>query len=217
LISPRWLGLLALFVTAFGWGLGWLAMKLVLQTWTPLFSRGLAGVVSAALIAVVARGRGESLAVRPRAAPQLALAAFTNVFAWMGFSALCLRWLRVGEGVLLVFTMPMWATLFAWLLLGTRPTSRGFAALAHKVHRSVGQKIATGKWGAKTASNGSSWRYFSCGAACGQLPPVRPEANLSRYRPFARARQVWRKAIFDVYLPNPNYHWQAAFAASSVI
>jgi drug/metabolite transporter (DMT)-like permease len=130
LISQRSIGVLALFVTALGWGLGWLAMKLVLQTWTPLFSRGLAGVVAAALLAVVARGRGESLAVRPRAVPQLALAAFTNVFAWMGFSALCLRWLRVGEGVLLVFTMPIWATLFAWLLLGTRPTSRGFAALA---------------------------------------------------------------------------------------
>jgi drug/metabolite transporter (DMT)-like permease len=48
----------------------------------------------------------------------------------MGFSALCLKWLNVGEGVLLVFTMPIWATLFAWPIPGTRPTSRGFAALA---------------------------------------------------------------------------------------
>ena len=37
--------------------------------------------------------------------------------------------LNVGEGVLLVFTMPIWATLFAWPFLGTRPTTRGVAAL----------------------------------------------------------------------------------------
>ena len=65
MISPRSLGVLALLVTALGWGLGWLAMKVVLQAWTPLFSRGLAGVVAAALLVVVARGRGESLAVPP--------------------------------------------------------------------------------------------------------------------------------------------------------
>jgi drug/metabolite transporter (DMT)-like permease len=129
-MSSRALGVLALLVTALGWGLGWLAMKLVLHSWTPLFARGLAGLVAAALLAAVARRRGERLAVAPRALGRLALAAFTNVFAWMGFSALCLRWLNVGEGVLLVFTMPIWTTLFAWMRLGTRPTSRGFAALA---------------------------------------------------------------------------------------
>ena len=48
----------------------------------------------------------------------------------MGFSALCLKWLNVGEGALLVFTMPIWATLFAWPILRSRPTPRGFVALA---------------------------------------------------------------------------------------
>jgi drug/metabolite transporter (DMT)-like permease len=129
-LSPRSLGVLALLVTAIGWGLGWLAMKVVLQVWTPLFSRGLAGVIAAVLLAVIAHQRGQRLSVPRQAISRLALAAFTNVFAWMGFSALCLKWLNVGEGVLLVFTMPIWATLFAWPLLGTRPTSRGFAALA---------------------------------------------------------------------------------------
>lgn len=49
--STRSLGVLALLVTALGWGLGWLAMKVVLQTWTPLFARGLAGVIAAVLLA----------------------------------------------------------------------------------------------------------------------------------------------------------------------
>ena len=50
------------------------------------------------------------------AIPRLVFAAFTNVFAWMGFSSLSIRWMSVPEGILLVFTMPIWATLFAWPL-----------------------------------------------------------------------------------------------------
>jgi drug/metabolite transporter (DMT)-like permease len=104
-------------------------MKIVLRTWPPLFARGLAGLVAAALLAGFALYRRERLTIPRRAIPGLSFAAFTNVFAWMGFSALCLKWLPVGEGVLLVFTMPIWATLFALFLRGTRPTWRGFAAL----------------------------------------------------------------------------------------
>ena len=89
--STRSLGVLALLVTALGWGVGWLAVKVVLQTWTPPFARGLAGVVTAILLAAIACCRGEGLTVPRPAVPRLALAAFTNVFAWMGFSALCLR------------------------------------------------------------------------------------------------------------------------------
>ena len=40
-----------------------------------------------------------------------------------------MRWVSVGEGALLVYTMPLWATLFAWLVLGTRATRSGFVSL----------------------------------------------------------------------------------------
>lgn len=129
MISPRSAGALALLVTVLGWGFGWVALKIVLQTWTPLFARGVAGVTAATLLAAVAYYRAENLSVPRQAVPWLALAAFTNVFAWMGFSALCLKWLSVGEGALLVYTMPIWATLFVWMFLGRHPTWRGFASL----------------------------------------------------------------------------------------
>jgi drug/metabolite transporter (DMT)-like permease len=105
-------------------------MKIMLQVWPPLFSRGVAGVVASAMLGVVAYRRQERLTIPRRAVPRVALAAFTNVFAWMGFSAICLRWLSVGEGALLVFTMPIWATLLSWPVLGARPTPRSLAALA---------------------------------------------------------------------------------------
>jgi len=127
--ATRWAGLLCLAATAVGWGLNWPAMKLLLQEWPPLSARGAAGVVAAAILAGVALGRGESLGVPRGAWPRLLLAAFTNVFAWMGCSTVAMTWVSVSEGALLVYTMPLWATVLAWPLLGTRPSSRGFVAL----------------------------------------------------------------------------------------
>ncbi len=127
--NHRAIGVFYLVVTATGWALGWPAMKFLIREWPPLFARGLSCLAAAALLAMVARHMGESLAVPKHAVPRLIFASFTNVFAWMGFSTLTLKWLTVGEAVLLVFTMPIWATLLAWPLLGTRPSTRGVGAL----------------------------------------------------------------------------------------
>ncbi|MGU3494120.1 DMT family transporter [Xanthobacteraceae bacterium A53D] len=127
--SQRSIGVLALLATSLGWGLGWISTKVLLESWPPLFARGTAGLLAAALLVLVAVMRRERLAVPAGAWPRIGFSAFTNVFAWMGFSALCLNWLNVGQGTLLVFTMPVWTTLLAWPVLGMRPTLRGFAAL----------------------------------------------------------------------------------------
>jgi drug/metabolite transporter (DMT)-like permease len=126
----KWIGFLCLGITALGWGLNWPGVKILLREWPPLFSRGLAGVAAALILAAVAAGRGEQLKVPREAIPRLLFAAFTNVFAWMGFTNIAMKWISVSEGALLVYTMPIWATLFAWPLLGTRPTLRDVAALA---------------------------------------------------------------------------------------
>ncbi|HWL82053.1 MAG TPA: DMT family transporter [Roseomonas sp.] len=125
----RMVGIACLLATACGWALNWVALKFLLQVWPPLFARGLAGVVAAVGLALVTVLMKQSLRVPREAVPRLLGAAFTNVFAWMGFSSLCMKWVSVGEGALLVYTMPIWATIFAWPVLGTRPTGRGVVAL----------------------------------------------------------------------------------------
>src|SRR5215204_5959550 len=126
----RRIGLLCLAITAVGWGLNWPVIKLILREWPPLFARGTAGLVAALGLAAVALMRSERITLPSHTLGRLSLAAALNVFAWMGFSTIALVWLSVTEGTLLVYTMPIWATLLAWPLRGTRPTLRGIAALA---------------------------------------------------------------------------------------
>jgi drug/metabolite transporter (DMT)-like permease len=129
-LRSRSIGLLCLVVTSVGWGMNWPAMKFLLREWPPLSARGAAGMTAALVIALAAIMRRESLAVPRRLVGRLVAGAFFNVFAWMGFSTLAMRWLSAGQGALLVYTMPIWATLLAWPLLGKRPTGRGVAGLA---------------------------------------------------------------------------------------
>ena len=116
-------------LTVVGWGLNWPLMKIVLREWPPLFARGSAGLVAALLMGLIAYLVGEQVRVAPRHMPSLALSAFTNVFAWMGLGTMAMVWLTVSEGALLVYTMPIWTTLFAWPMLGTRPTGSSVIAL----------------------------------------------------------------------------------------
>ncbi len=127
--SQRAIGVVCLVATSVGWGVNWPVMKTLLQDWPPLLARGSAGVAAAIGIGALAVARGESLAVPAAVVPRLLGAAFVNVFAWMGFSTLSLLWLPAGEAALLVYTMPIWAVLFAWPLLGARPDAGGVAAL----------------------------------------------------------------------------------------
>jgi drug/metabolite transporter (DMT)-like permease len=126
----RWTGFLFLAVTSIGWAVNWAAIKILLREWPPLFSRGVSGVAAAVLLAGAATAFSESLKIPKRWIMPLLFAAFTNVFAWMGFSTMAMKYLAVSEGTLLVYTMPIWAMLFAWPILRKRPSLRDIAALS---------------------------------------------------------------------------------------
>jgi drug/metabolite transporter (DMT)-like permease/ubiquinone/menaquinone biosynthesis C-methylase UbiE len=125
----RRIGLLCLLVTAVGWGLNWPVMKFLLEEWPPLSARGFAGMTAAFGLGLLAALRGERLAVPAGARARLLAAAALNVTAWMGLATLSLLWLGAGQGALLTYTMPIWATLLAWPILGQRPTAVRVLAL----------------------------------------------------------------------------------------
>lgn len=126
-MPDRLKGFIYLLVTATGWALNWPAMKVLLREWPPLFSRGVAGIAAAVLLGLIAKLAGENPRVPAALVPRLVLASAINVFAWMGFSTLSMKWLSVGEGALLVYTMPIWAMLLAWPIAKRKPSIAGFA------------------------------------------------------------------------------------------
>ena len=119
-ITPA--GLMFLAITSVGWGFNWPVTKYLIGELAPLTLRGLSGVVGALLLACLAMLRGQSLYVPRKMWGRLVLAAFLNVTGWMVLMGLALLWLPASETALIAYTMPVWASLFAWPVLGERPT-----------------------------------------------------------------------------------------------
>jgi drug/metabolite transporter (DMT)-like permease len=119
-ITPA--GLMFLAITSIGWGFNWPVTKFLIGELPPLTLRGLSGVVGALLLAVLAVARGQSLYVPRKMWGRLVLAAVLNVSGWMVLMGLALLWLPASEAALIAYTMPVWASLIAWPVLGERPT-----------------------------------------------------------------------------------------------
>jgi drug/metabolite transporter (DMT)-like permease len=119
-IAPA--GLMFLAITSVGWGFNWPITKYLLSELPPLTLRGTTGVIGACLLAALALARGQSLRVPVRMLPRLMLAALLNVTGWMVLMGLALLWLPASEAALIAYTMPVWASMLAWPVLGERPT-----------------------------------------------------------------------------------------------
>ncbi|MDF0581053.1 DMT family transporter [Bradyrhizobium yuanmingense] len=119
-IAPA--GLMFLAITSIGWGFNWPVTKFLLAELPPLTLRGVTGVLGALLLALLAVIRRQSLHVEGVIWPRLLTAAALNVTGWMVLMGLALLWLPASEAALIAYTMPVWASIIAWPVLGERPT-----------------------------------------------------------------------------------------------
>jgi drug/metabolite transporter (DMT)-like permease len=110
-----------LAITSIVWGFNWPINKFLLSEVPPLTLRGGTGVVGACLLVLFAILRGQSLRVPRGLWPRLVLAAALNVGCWMALMGLALLWLPASEAALIAYTMPVWASILAWPILGERP------------------------------------------------------------------------------------------------
>ncbi|MGB8609639.1 DMT family transporter [Bradyrhizobium sp.] len=127
-ITPA--GLMFLAITSVGWGFNWPVTKYLLSELPPLSLRGTTGVIGAGLLALLAILSGQSLRVPREWWPRLAIAAFFNVTCWMVLMGLALLWLPASEAALIAYTMPIWASMMAWPVLGERPNLLRVISLA---------------------------------------------------------------------------------------
>ena len=110
--------------------MAWPAMKIVLNEMTPWAFRTATLPLAGMLLLGLARLSGLPLLVPRKQWWDLLVVALINIGGWQIFSALGLDNLSSGRAVLVAYTMPIWASLSAALLLGETLTGRLILALA---------------------------------------------------------------------------------------
>jgi drug/metabolite transporter (DMT)-like permease len=133
-VSPRFLGsraegLCLVLFTACSWGASWPQTKFLLGELPPFTMRALCGGCGCVFAFAVAAARREDL--RPPRAQwgRLFLFAMLNYGAYIVFSTEAQVYLPSSEAIVLTYTLPIWASLLAWPLLGERPSWRQYVAL----------------------------------------------------------------------------------------
>ncbi len=118
-----------MLLTACSWGLTWPQAKFLLTELPPFSMRSVCTVGGALFAFAVAALRGEKL--RPPRAQWgwLTLFAMLNFGAFTVFTTLALVWLNASEAVIITYTLPIWAGVLAWPMLGERPTIRRVVAM----------------------------------------------------------------------------------------
>jgi drug/metabolite transporter (DMT)-like permease len=118
-----------LLFTAISWGLNWPLVKFLLTQMPPFTMRAIAGALGASATFAVAAWLGERLLPRADQWRPLLLSSLLNFTSFMAASTLGMVWLSASEAVIIAYTMPFWAVLMAWPVLGERPTATRLAAL----------------------------------------------------------------------------------------
>jgi drug/metabolite transporter (DMT)-like permease len=160
LIGTRAEGLALLLLTACSWGLTWPQSKFLLSELPPFSMRSVCTIGGVVFAFAVAALRREEL--RPPRAEwgRLALFGALNFGGFMVFSTLALVWLNASEAVIVTYTLPIWAGVLAWPILGERPTVRRVAAMVLGL---LGVALLVGVGGVQ-----ARWSKLP-GVACGLL------------------------------------------------
>ncbi len=122
--------LLLLAVITLVWGTNWSLFPIVVKE-VPVWTFRAASVTLAGLVLLgVARWRGLSLVIARRHWPRLALASACYLLLWNIASTYAAVMIPSGQAAVLGFTMPLWAALIGWAVLGEKLSPRLLLALA---------------------------------------------------------------------------------------
>lgn len=185
-------------ITAIAWGLNWPVMKAVMVDWPPYTVRVFAAVIAIAVLVAIGLWQRVTFRPRPDQWGRLALFGILNVGAWSIVAPLSFFWLDASEAAIIAYTMPVWATVLAWPILGERPTPSRIAALA------------LGLSGVALLMGGS-WVAQGAGAVLEKLPGVL--AILGTALMFATGAVLTKRRPVQM-APAPLLAWQLAFGAA---
>jgi drug/metabolite transporter (DMT)-like permease len=120
-----WLAILTLV-----WGTNWPLFPLATREVSVWTFRAVAVFVAGAALLLVARLRGQSLAIDRRYWRTITVATFFYLVVWNIASTYSALLIPSGQSAVLGFTMPLWSALISWGVLGERLTGRMVVAVA---------------------------------------------------------------------------------------
>lgn len=221
-------------ILALIWGCNWPVLKLGVTEIPPLTFRSLTLPFAALGMLAVARASGESIAI-PRAWwGRVATLAFFNIAGWNGLVLFGVQQLPAGRSAILAYTMPVWATLVALMVLheplGRRKTiglALGMAGMAlllgedfALLKRSpVGAMMILGaailwsvgtvllrKWKPPIPQNTlSGWMMLLGWAPLAVAAPFLDDTGLARLAHVSW--QVWFAIGYNIFLAGTLAHW----------
>ncbi|MGF7160305.1 drug/metabolite transporter (DMT)-like permease [Rhodoligotrophos appendicifer] len=115
--SARPLHLAGVLILAVFWGLNWPAVKIVLNEISPWTFRAIALTLAGLALAVTALIRGDRLSVSRREIAPLLLAGLLTIAGFNLFLAYAQLLAPTSRAVIVTFTMPVWAVIFARIFL----------------------------------------------------------------------------------------------------
>jgi drug/metabolite transporter (DMT)-like permease len=122
---------LMLVLLCFIWGITWPIMRVALYEIPPLSMRTATAALGATTLYLFCRFQGRSLRIaRTRDWLHVTIAALLNIVAFTVFGSFAQLTAATSRVTILAYTMPIWAVLMAWGLLGERPTRTQTGALA---------------------------------------------------------------------------------------
>ena len=128
--SSHRLGFIFLVIVWFCWGFSYPATKITLQgidVWTSrLLIMGLGG----ALLLLLASITRKTVRVPRKDWADLSIAAVLNMTIFQIGMTLGVHYFSAGRTVVIVYTMPLWAMIFAWPMLGEIPNLKRISALS---------------------------------------------------------------------------------------
>jgi drug/metabolite transporter (DMT)-like permease len=122
---------LMLVLLSLGWGITWSTMRIALEEVPPFSMRVASMAIGAVTLGLLTWSRRRSFALHtPTAALNVVIAGVFNIVAFSLFTPFAQLYAATSRVTILVYTMPIWASLLARAVLGERITPSRAAALA---------------------------------------------------------------------------------------
>lgn len=111
---------LLVLLLAFAWGFNWIAAAFALQEVPPWSLRFVGTAIGAATLVLATWLSGRSLSVPPGAFKHILIAGFFNVALFNISSAFAQLYGATSHAVIINYSMPIWTSVLAWLVLGDK-------------------------------------------------------------------------------------------------